>query len=125
MFSDEPAKALAPETASGFIFCDASEALNCPAPATSPLLLARYLNMRTDAQFSHTYIASGVVHYAIASPGTLTVGEETIRWSQGDVVLAADGVDTVYCSSGGAERYGIMEAEPGIEPRYTALQAAA
>ena len=71
------------------------------------MLLAGYLKMRADAEFSHTYIASVVVHYAIAGSGTLTVGEETIRWSQGDVVLAPGGVDIVYRSSGGAERYGI------------------
>ena len=89
------------------------------------MLLAQYLKMRADAEFGHTYIASGVVHCVIAGSGALTVAEETIHWAQDDVVLAPGNVDIAYRYSGGAGRYGIMEAEPGIEPRYTALQAGA
>ena len=115
VFSDEPAKALAPETETGFISCDASEVLNCPAPATSPLLLAQYLKIRGDAQFSHTYLASGVVHYAISGSGTLTVGDETIQWSQGDVVLAPGGVEISYLSSGSDVVFWVVSNEPHLK----------
>ena len=67
-----------------------------------------------------------MVHCVIAGSGTLTVGEENYTLgAKDDVVLAPGNVDIAYRYSGGAGRYGIMEAEPGIEPRYTALQAAA
>ena len=115
VFSDEPAKALAQETETGFISCDASEVLNCPAPATSPLLLAQYLKIRGDAQFSHTYWASGVVHYAISGSGTLTVGDETIQWSQGDVVLAPGGVEISYLSSGSDAVFWVVSNEPHLK----------
>src|SRR5512140_1089602 len=42
-FVDEPARALDGAAATGFVACDLSGALGCPGPATTPLLLARYL----------------------------------------------------------------------------------
>ena len=40
VFTDEPRKALAPTSSTGLIPCDVSDVMQCPFPATSPLVLA-------------------------------------------------------------------------------------
>src|SRR5471032_3344219 len=46
VFLDEPVRALDPAAATGFVDCDLSRDLGFTGPATTPLVLARYLRIR-------------------------------------------------------------------------------
>jgi gentisate 1,2-dioxygenase len=86
-FTDEPARALDPATPTGLIACDVSGALECDFPATSPLVLARYARIRAGETLKTDFTASGVVHYVIAGAGETVSGDETLRWTAGDVFV--------------------------------------
>ena len=68
-FTREPARALDPAAPSGLIACDSSAALACPFPATTPLVLARYVRIRAGESLSTTFVASGSIWYVIAGEG--------------------------------------------------------
>jgi hypothetical protein len=69
-FADEPARALDPETPTGMILCDISDQLECPFPATSPLVLAGYARIRAGERLTTDPRASGVIGYVIQGRGT-------------------------------------------------------
>mgnify|MGYP003346723126 CR=1 FL=1 len=85
LFVDEARRALDPATPTGLIACDISGILECPFPATSPLVLARYARIRAGDSLAADFAASGAIHYAIAGAGTTGCAGETIEWEAGDV----------------------------------------
>lgn len=90
-FADEPARALDPETPTGMILCDISEQLDCPFPATSPLVLAGYARIRAGETLTTDPRASGVIAYVIQGTGATRCGEEEIAWERGDIMLFPGG----------------------------------
>jgi gentisate 1,2-dioxygenase len=96
VFADEPRQALAAETDTGFIACDVSGELECPFPATTPFLLARYARIRAGDTLAADFNASGIIHYVIKGSGTARVGDEQIAWGAGDVFVAPGGSQLTY-----------------------------
>tara|TARA_Y100000588_G_scaffold120179_1_gene131548 strand:+ start:101 stop:1051 length:951 start_codon:yes stop_codon:yes gene_type:complete len=86
-FAEEPARALDPATPTGMILCDISDQLECPFPATSPLVLAGYARIRAGESLNTDPRASGVIAYVIQGEGTTRCGDEEIAWSPGDIML--------------------------------------
>jgi gentisate 1,2-dioxygenase len=95
-FSREPEKALAADTPTSFIPCDASEVMECAFPATSPLVLAGYARIRPNDAWETTPRASGAVHYVIRGSGTSQIGEETVEWREGDLFISPGGVRHIH-----------------------------
>jgi quercetin dioxygenase-like cupin family protein len=91
VFVAEPQRALAPETPTGFIACDASAEMHCPFPATTPLILARYGRIRAGETLEANFNATGVIHYVIEGRGTTALDGETIEWAPGDIFIAPGG----------------------------------
>ena len=87
LFVDEARRALDPATPTGLIACDISGILECPFPATSPLVLARYARIRAGDSLAADFAASGAIHYAIAGAGTTGCAGEMIEWEAGDVFV--------------------------------------
>ena len=98
-FADEPARALDPETPTGMILCDISEQLECPFPATSPLVLAGYARIRAGETLTTDPRASGVIAYVIQGTGVTRCGAEEIAWDRGDIMLFPGG-DAQHHESG-------------------------
>ncbi|MGI9478759.1 MAG: hypothetical protein ACR2PI_18800 [Hyphomicrobiaceae bacterium] len=96
VFADEPRRALDPATPTGVINCDVSNEMQCPFPATSPFLLARYVRVNAGEHFAQTPRATGVVHFVIEGSGTTESGGEVISWQAGDVFIAPGGVEVVH-----------------------------
>lgn len=90
-FVEEPARALDPDAPTGIIFCDIADQLECPFPATSPLILAGYARIRARDSLKTDPRASGVIVYVIQGYGTTKSCDEEIVWEQGDIILFPGG----------------------------------
>lgn len=91
VFAAEPQQALDPSTPTGFIACDVSAELQCPFPATTPLILARYGRIRAGETLEAQFNATGIIHYVIKGRGSTAVDGETIAWGAGDIFIAPGG----------------------------------
>ena len=87
VFMDEPRKALSDASPTGLIPCDVSHLMQCPFPATSPLVLAYYGRILGDAELKTDFVASGAVYYVIKGKGVTVSGDERIEWNAGDVFV--------------------------------------
>ncbi len=86
-FTDEPARALHPDSPTGLTVCNRSQQLGTAYPATTPLVLARYARVRAGESLHTLFVASGVVMYVMVGAGSTTCGKEKIEWAAGDVVV--------------------------------------
>ncbi len=90
-FTAEPAAALAPDAATGFIACDISSELDIAGPATTPLLLAQYATIQAGQTLHAECAATASIWYVIAGGGRTTCNGETFDWAAGDVFLLPGG----------------------------------
>jgi gentisate 1,2-dioxygenase len=91
VFLDEPVRALDRTAATGFVDCDLSRALDCAGPATTPLVLARYLRIRAGESCASRFDATGSIWYVIAGAGVSECGADRIAWRDGDVFVLPGG----------------------------------
>ncbi|MCF4129984.1 cupin domain-containing protein [Methylobacterium sp. SyP6R] len=91
VFTDEAARALAPDAPTGFVPCDQAGAMACPFPATTPLMLARYAAIAAGERLACDLAATGSIWFVIAGTGETKAGGETLRWGPGDVMLLPGG----------------------------------
>ncbi|MBT9385084.1 cupin domain-containing protein [Pseudooceanicola sp. CBS1P-1] len=90
---EEPAQALA-KSATGWVLCDLSAELDCPFPATTPLMLARYATVLAGESLDTTFTCTASIWYVIEGTATIHVGEETAILGKGDVFLLPGGVES-------------------------------
>ncbi len=79
--------ALAAQGTTAIFDCDQSEALGCRFPATTPLMLARYVTIRGTDMLRPDFNASGTIWYVLQGGGTAQVGTDSFAWGEGDVLL--------------------------------------
>jgi len=97
VFRTERDRALDPAAPTGLVPLDLSGLLQLGAPATTPLILARYARIRGGERLETRFVASTELHYAIRGAGTTSFGvdgRESIAWEAGDV-FALPGGSTV------------------------------
>ncbi|WP_029004444.1 cupin domain-containing protein [Azorhizobium doebereinerae] len=99
VFTQQPAAALAPDAPTGFIACDQSAAMDCPFPATTPLMLARYAVIAAGETLAADFRATGSIWYVISGSGTARQGDEAIGFSAGDVFLLTGTPATLFATS--------------------------
>jgi len=79
--------------------CDQSSALGSPVPATTPLMLARYLRLSSDHHDQPLVIPaeegrnSGAIWYVISGEGTTEQCGDQFHWGSGDVFMTVGGAD--------------------------------
>jgi gentisate 1,2-dioxygenase len=83
----------------GFIDCDLSAELQCPFPATTPLMLARYAVVRSGDVLDATLCNTASIWYMIKGKAALTVGEENAALGEADVLLLPGGVASAITAS--------------------------
>jgi len=93
IFRDEPAKALG-GNATGYVLCDQSDRLDCPFPATTPLMLARYATVLAGEKLDATFVATASIWYMISGKATIVTGEEAAELGRGDIFLVPGGQPT-------------------------------
>jgi len=101
VFLAERDRAFAPDAPTGAVLVDNRAALALEYPATTPVMLARYVVVRAGEAYEHDLTASGEVYYACQGSGRSSKGAEAIDWREGDV----------FClPGGGATRHEAHEA---------------
>ncbi|MBB5695467.1 cupin domain-containing protein [Muricoccus pecuniae] len=89
-FAEVLAAAGAPDSPTGLYVCDQSEALGCPFPATTPLMLARYIRLRAGETLTLNLAATGLIIHALRGRGEAP----DLSWSPGDIFLLPGGQPT-------------------------------
>jgi gentisate 1,2-dioxygenase len=91
-FLEERDRAFDPATGTAVIPLDLSERLGTEFPATTPLILTRYLRIRAGDTLATRLKASGELYYVIAGSGATEHGADRIEWGPGDVFCLPGGV---------------------------------
>jgi gentisate 1,2-dioxygenase len=95
-FLSERDRAFAPATGTALIPLDLSEKLGTDFPATTPLILTRYLRIRAGDTLATQFKASGELYYVIAGSGETRSGADKIAWRPGDVFCLPGGEKTTH-----------------------------
>jgi gentisate 1,2-dioxygenase len=90
-FLAERDRALDPATGTAVIPLDLSGRLGTAFPATTPLILTRYLRIRARDTLTIRLKASGELYYVIAGSGETGNGADRIAWGPGDVFCLPGG----------------------------------
>ena len=93
-FTAERDRAFDRDAPSGAIALDISDRLASPVPATTPLLLARYLRVRKGETLTMHPRATAVIYYAIQGAGESSHRTDRLAWSQGDIFRIPGGAET-------------------------------
>jgi gentisate 1,2-dioxygenase len=120
-FDDERDRALDPSSPNGFIPCDMSDVLLTPYPATTPLLLAKFLRVGAGDEITARLRASGEIYYVLRGRGwTGQAGGEAVAWSKGDIFCLAGGAMTSHRAVEDSVLYSVTDepllAFSGVEP---------
>jgi gentisate 1,2-dioxygenase len=95
-FLAERDKALDPATGTAIIPLDLGDRLESEFPATTPLILTRYLRIRTGDRLSTRLKASAELYYVIEGSGETSKAGDAIRWGAGDVFCLPGGGETTH-----------------------------
>ena len=95
-FLAERDRALDPATGTAVIPLDLSAELGTEFPATTPLILTRYLRIRPGEELTTRLKASGELYYLIAGSGATSKGADRIAWGPGDVFCLPGGGATTH-----------------------------
>ena len=106
-FLVERDKAFATTTATSEILLDISEALGTTYPATTPLLLARYLRVRSSERINLTRRASAEVLYVLRGHGLSEGFGEAISWVAGDALCFPGGDEVIHFATDDAVLFGV------------------
>jgi len=98
-FLAERDEAFATATATSEILLDISETLGTTYPATTPLLLARYLRIRPSENITLTRHASAEVLYVLRGRGRSAGFGEAINWVAGDALCFPGGDKVVHSAT--------------------------
>ena len=124
VFADEPTRALAPDTPTGLIACDASSTMECDFEATSPLVLARYARICATETLTTNFNATGVIHYVMVGSGSTQSGDERIEWGPGDIFITPAGIDQVHTAQAEDAVLWIVTNEPQLTFEHLRAPAA-
>ena len=114
VFTDESARAFDTETDTGLIACDASDVMECPFPATTPLVMAYYARIRSGQKLATDFVASGVVYYVIQGTGLTVSDQETVDWGPGDVFVVPGGIGQTHETKDGDAVLWVVTNEPQL-----------
>lgn len=112
IFTDQPARALAPESPTGLFLCDTSSELGCAFIATTPLLLVRYARVLAGESLSAEFVATGVIIYVITGHGDTRCGADHVQWSAGDIITLPGGVPHVHTAGADDAVLWVVTNEP-------------
>ena len=98
VFVAERDRAFDAATGTALIPLDLSAAIGAPAPASTPLILAAYLRLKTGRPFSARLPATAETYYVISGAGRSRNGAAEIAWQPGDVFVFPGGGETVHAA---------------------------
>lgn len=129
VFLDPMQNAMSTGSPTGFFACDQSDALDCPHPATTPLMLARYARINAGESLTASFKASGSMWHVISGAGKVAQGDTQIEWAAGDTFYLPGAMTTVLQAGSRSAVLWVVTDEPlcahtGMCPSTSAQQAA-
>jgi gentisate 1,2-dioxygenase len=113
-FLAERDRAMNPATGMAEIPLDSSDALVLDYPATTPMILCRYLRLADDAPLDTQYKASGEIYYVMSGAGESVNGDDRIAWGEGDLFCFPGGGVTHHAAAGGEALLFSITNEPQL-----------
>jgi len=113
-FLAERDAAFDPATGTATIAMDLSAELGLPFPATTPLVLARYVRLAAGDQLSLELNASGELYYVIAGAGRSAKGDDVIDWGRGDVFCLPGGGKSTHAAGSEDAVLWLVSNEPEL-----------
>jgi gentisate 1,2-dioxygenase len=110
-FDDPAAAAMADSATYGLYPCDQSAAMACATPATTPLMLARYVRVGNDP-FQTRFVGTGSLWYVISGRGQSVQNGEPLSWSAGDVLFFSGAAPIDHTSQNGDAVLWVVTDEP-------------
>ena len=95
-FAAECAAAFDPAAPTGQYLLDRSTVLGTAWPATTPIMLARYLRIRAGETLAARFICGGAIHVVLQGSGTWQAGGDGFAWRQGDIFILPGGIESTY-----------------------------
>jgi len=86
VFRAERDRACDPAAPTGIVPLDLATTLGTPTPATTPLILARYVRIRAGESIDTRFVASGEIYYVMRGAGETRRGRDRLAWDAGDVI---------------------------------------
>jgi gentisate 1,2-dioxygenase len=105
--------AFSPACPTGPVAIDLSTSFGAPFPATTPLLLARYLVVRPGEVLRTSFKAAGEIHYVIQGSGTTFAAADQVAWCTGDVFCLPGGRETSHRAENAAILLSVTD-EPAL-----------
>lgn len=112
-FVEERDRAFDSKTGTGLIAMDLSDALHTPFPATTPLLLSRYVRIRANESLNLDVCSSAQLFCVLEGKGSTTVCGETARWKAGDVLALPGGAPVHHRAEADAVAW-LVTDEPAL-----------
>ncbi len=98
MFTAERDRALDPAAPTGAVACDIAHRLASPVPASTPLLLARYLRVRAGETLRLATAATAEIYYVIHGSGETRNRDDCIAWGTGDILCLPGGAESLHAA---------------------------
>ena len=95
-FLAERDRAMDPATGTAEILLDSSDALEIGYPATTPMILCRYLRIASGERIDCRYRASGEIYYVMSGTGESGNGDDRLDWGAGDLFCFPGGGTTSH-----------------------------
>ena len=113
-FLSERDQAMDPLTGTAEIPLDSSDALVLDYPATTPIILCRYLRLAASVPLETQYKASGEIYYVMSGEGESHNGDDRIAWGEGDLFGFAGGGVSNHAPVGGDALLFAITNEPQL-----------
>ena len=98
-FDGQRERAFSRTTPTESIVLDQSEVLGTPWPATTPIMLARYIRVRAGESLECNFVCGGAIHVVLEGRGEWFTASDRFAWEKGDVFVVPGGVDSTYRAS--------------------------
>jgi gentisate 1,2-dioxygenase len=120
--SPVPVRRFAPGSpgTTGIVELDLSDVLGTPWPATSPALLASFVNVAAGSSVRTAPVATSELFFVVRGEGDTTVDEGTLVWGTGDLFVLPNGLAAEHRAATDAVLYRVTDepllAHLGVAP---------
>lgn len=121
-FTEQRDRAFDPASPTGLIDLDLSDQMHTDFPATTPLVMSRYLRIRAGDSLAGRFNASAQTLCVLTGQGSTRIDGQSSAWSAGDIMLLPGDADIEHSASDDAV---IWQATDEPVLAFLGLQASA
>lgn len=114
VFVAERDRAFDPQSETGLIPLDVSARIGLDYPASTPLILARYMRIRAGESLTTELKSSTEIYYVLRGAGQSRNGGDTLPWRQGDVFCLPGGTASTHAAGDADAILYVLSNEPQL-----------